>query len=171
LKDLRKGTDERLLERLARIIPGYGGYKDKEIRREADRAQRMYLSRRLGEVRSSLLSVNAELTDRGYLDLLDDSDRTSRRLEKIGDRIRFASHGYAGFFDLVKVGEEELDRMYEFDATLLEKVAGMKEAVEGLSGALESQDRTLEKVREIDSLIGEMEMKLNEREELLRGMA
>jgi hypothetical protein len=47
----------------------------------------------------------------------------------------------------------------------------MKEAVEGLSGALESQDRTLEKVREIDSLIGEMEMKLNEREELLRGMA
>jgi hypothetical protein len=88
----------------------------------------------------------------------------------IGDRIRFASYGYAGFFDLVKVREEELDRMYEFDASLLEGVDGMKEAVEGLSGALESQDTAREKVREIDSLIGEMEMKLNEREELLRGM-
>ena len=171
MKDLREGTDERLLEKLARIIPGYSGYKDKELRREADKAQRMYLSRRLGEIRSSLMSVNAELTNRGFLDALGKADRTARRLEKIGDRVRFASYGYAGFFDLVKVKEEELDRIYEFDASLLEDVEKMGESVGELQGGLDVQEDAEAKIGELDSLLKELEIKLNEREDILRGMS
>jgi hypothetical protein len=171
LKDLREGADERLLEKIARIIPGYGGYKDKELRREADKAQRMYLSRRLGEIRSDLVGVNSELTNEGKLDALGEADRIGKRLEKIADRVKFASYGYAGFFDLVKVREEELDRMYEFDASLLEKVDGLKRGVGELLDTLDNPESTGEKLGELNLLIGDMEKKLNEREDLLKGMS
>ena len=87
---MREGAgDQRLLEKIARLIPGYGGYKDKELRREADKRQRMYLARRLGEEKTRLESANAKMTNRMFLDALGAADRTDRRLEKIIDNRLF----------------------------------------------------------------------------------
>lgn len=171
MKDLREGAgDQRLLEKIARLIPGYGGYKDKELRREADKRQRMYLARRLGEEKTRLESANAKMTNKMFLDALGAADRTNRRLEKIIDRIRFASYGYAGFFDIAKVKEEELDKIYEFDASLLDDVESIKGKMGELEAGLGKQAVTQEKLEELETLIGVIDKKLNEREDLLKGI-
>jgi hypothetical protein len=171
LKDLREGAgDQRLLEKIARMIPGYGDYKDKELRREADKRARMYLARRLGEEKSRLQAVSAKVSDKMFLDALGPADRTGRRLEKLIDRIRFASYGYAGFFDIVKVREDLLDKVYEFDASLLEDLERIREKMGELEGSLETQAAVTAKVEELDTLIGEIDNKLNQREDFLKGV-
>jgi hypothetical protein len=170
LKDLREEADERLLEKLARMIPGYGGYKDKELRREADKAQREYLSRRLRQQKEELQSQEGDMANRGFLDALGETDRTARRLERAMDRIRFASYGYAGFFDLVKVREDELDRLYEHDASLLEEVEQIASKISELEVSSASEENLRGSIKELDTLIAQLDRKLSEREDLLRGL-
>jgi hypothetical protein len=171
LKDLRGAADERLLEKIARVIPGYGGYKDKELRREADKLQRTYLSKRIREEKARLERVNGELGRKLFMDAIGEADRTAKRMEKVMDRVRFASYGYAGFFDLVKVRENELDKIYEYDAGLLEDVEKISRSISELEDSLESQSEARSRIGELNSLVIGLDAKLNEREDLLKGMA
>lgn len=171
MKDLRGAADERLLEKIARVIPGYGGYKDKELRREADKLQRTYLSKRIREEKARLERVNGELGRKLFMDAIGEADRTAKRMEKVMDRVRFASYGYAGFFDLVKVRENELDKIYEYDAGLLEDVEKISRSISELEDSLESQSEARSRIGELNSLVIGLDAKLNEREDLLKGMA
>ena len=165
----RRG-DERLLEKIARLIPGYGGYKEKELRREADKLQRTYIAKKLSEAKSSLESTNGKMTDKLFMDALGLSDRLLRRMEKMADKVRFASYGYGGFFDMVKVKEEELDKLYGFDASLLEDVDKIKAKVGELGASLDTQARAKQKLEELESLVGEIDRKIASRDDLIRGI-
>jgi hypothetical protein len=136
------GIDERIeesknwFERAAEQVPGYRGYKDKELRREADKIQRLYVAERLGTAHSALEEVQLDLTRRGGLggfELLAVIDTTLRRLRTTRDRIQFADYGYAGLFDATKVGEEKLDELYQFDVQLQERARSIEELAAALS--------------------------------------
>lgn len=45
----RVTASRNALERVMGVIPGYHGYKEKEIRREADKLLRIHLARRFEE--------------------------------------------------------------------------------------------------------------------------
>ena len=127
------GIQERMeesknwFERAAERVPGYRGYKDKELRREADKLQRLYVGERLETCRRALEEVQLDLTRRGSLDLLGVIDTTIRRLRTSTDRIRYADYGYAGLFDTTKVGEEKLAELYQFDVRLQERARGLED--------------------------------------------
>ncbi|MGI6209215.1 MAG: hypothetical protein ACOYEW_13510 [Anaerolineae bacterium] len=123
-------------ERLVRQIPGYRGYKEREQAREADRLLRERLSQRLYAQRDRILEIVRTLTRRGGLALLGDLDLASRRLETLSDTVRTASYGYAGLFDAIKVGQEELAALYEHDAALMDQVPVLEGAVDAVEAAI-----------------------------------
>jgi hypothetical protein len=133
------GIQERIeesknwFERAAEQVPGYQGYKEKELRREADKIQRLYVAERLEAARRALEDLQLELTNRGGLQLLALVDTVSRRLRTSRDRIQFADYGYAGLFDATKVGEEKLDEIYQFDVQLQERARAIEELTAALS--------------------------------------
>jgi hypothetical protein len=133
-EDLRRRVEGALgkVEELVRQIPGYKGYKDKEMRREADKLLRLQVARAFDEQRRRLNGVQVALTNAGRLGVLVTLDRALMRLQFLIDRLKTASYGYAGLFDAVKVKEAELDALYEFDAALLgsvDKVGGLIDTV------------------------------------------
>jgi len=119
---------QNALERLANEIPGFKGYREKELRRDADRLQREHLASRLEESRRSLDSLAAAASRTGALDAISDIETARKRLERVVNRIRYADRGYAGFFDTIKVSEESLDRVYRFDLELLADVEAARKA-------------------------------------------
>ncbi len=136
------GIDERIeesknwFERAAEQVPGYRGYKDKELRREADKIQRLYVAERLETARRALEEVQLDLTRRaglGGFELLSIIDTTARRLRTSRDRVQFADYGYAGLFDATKVGQEKLDELYQFDVQLQERARSIEELAAALS--------------------------------------
>jgi uncharacterized coiled-coil protein SlyX len=112
----------RLSERIAAFIPGFRGYKEKEIRRESDRLIRNHLYLKLSTAKTDLRNINQKLADRRYFDILTDMDRLVAKLDRVTEKINHASYGYTGLFDAVKVKEENLDRMIAFDNQLLESI-------------------------------------------------
>ncbi len=122
-------SERNFLERLTDLIPGIEGYRAREHRRETDRRLREFLAGRLEEARDSLNPVRARFKGERGLELLTEVGRLDRTLQKCVAALRFANQGYGGLFDLVKIAEPELARLYAFDEELLDEVRGLSERV------------------------------------------
>ena len=134
VEDLKQRIEKayNAVEQKMKGVPGYKGYKEKEIRREADKLLRLKAGRGFEEQRRRLNSVQVQLVNAGRLGSLVLLDRSMMRLQLLTDRLKTASYGYAGLFSAVKVKEAELDALYDYDASLLgsvDKVKGLVDAV------------------------------------------
>ncbi len=117
-------------ETILRRLPGFGGYLEREYRRDADQLQRHWLADRLQRSKAGLDELARSLADRAAIDDLPECDRLRGRLDKLIASIRGAMQGYSGFFDLAQVDEQTLDRVYERDVAIMEQVEALAEAVE-----------------------------------------
>jgi len=144
LRDVVSGA-RGALESLIGKIPGYHGYKEKEMRREADKLLRTHVSQRFQEQRTKLSSVQDHLASEGKLEDLGLLERTMLQLQLLIDRLKVAEYGYAGLFDAVRVKEEQLDALYIYDNALTASVDQLAEMMGKLrSAAMDGEEiRTL----------------------------
>ena len=127
-------SDQRnWLERLGDKIPGYSGYVEKERRRDIDKLHREHLADRLRATKQPVSDFVRELSSSGRLFEVGPLERVSKKIDQIENRVRFASYGYAGFFDVVKIQEPQLDAIYRFDLALVEKVEELERQARTLS--------------------------------------
>lgn len=110
------------IERLSSKIPGYSGYVDRERRRDIDKLHREHLANRLRALKAPLTDITRELTNAGRLFEVGPVDAAIKKLDHLENRVRFATYGYAGFFDVVKIEQAQLDSIYRFDLALVEHV-------------------------------------------------
>ncbi|MFP4395915.1 MAG: hypothetical protein ACLFTI_11685 [Anaerolineales bacterium] len=140
LLDQIKGDMAGLEETMANVIPGYKGYKQKELRREADKLLRDTLADRMRTVKIQLDGLQKDLISSGKFDLLDDVESAATQLQTFIDRVKTASYGYSGLFDATKVQEEDLDRLYEFDAYLMDYAERVEGAIRNASENVDGEE-------------------------------
>lgn len=142
MEDRRETVDASLgaLERLAKGIPGYKGYKEKELRREADKLLRMEVARALDDQRKRLSELQMQLISEAQIEHVDDLERAIMKLQLLIDRTKTASYGYAGLFDAVKVKEEQLDALYDFDSEMLDLVQEIGSDVDQVASAIMAKE-------------------------------
>jgi hypothetical protein len=140
--DMQETVDSSLtsLERLAKMVPGYKGYKEKELRREADKLLRTQLSNDLDEQRQRLSGLQMQLVSQVQLEYVDDLERAVMKLQLLVDRIRTASYGYAGLFDAVKVKEPQLDALYDFDIQMFDSVHEIAADIDDVASAISAKE-------------------------------
>ena len=157
-------SDQRnWLERLGDKIPGYGGYVSKERRRDADKLHRDHLADRLRATKQPLNDVMRELSSGGRLFEVGPVDRVLKKIDQIENRVRFASYGYAGFFDAVKIQEAQLDRIYQFDLALVEKVEQLERLARELGSKASTADGLKAAAAEIESAADDLNRTFDER--------
>jgi hypothetical protein len=167
-------AQQNVLERIMNAIPGFKGYREKELRRDADKAHREHLASLLEEAKKPLNQISTDLSRSGNLGALNDVETARKRLDKVIARIRWADRGYAGFFDTVKVDEAMLGRVYEFDLALLEGVDRIRAVASGASlspaaGTTPPGDDAL-RVRTMIEEINALDARLADREAILSGV-
>ena len=127
--------DQGTIESLFGKLPGYKGYKEKEMRREADRLLREALVRDFTLQMDRITPVQNAVLDNIGVEWMSDFGALKTSLQTLIDRIRHAPQGYAGFFDAVRVKEDDLDRLEEFDRQLVGELDKVKAAIDGLEAA------------------------------------
>jgi hypothetical protein len=157
---------QNLLERIGNKIPGFAGYRDRDLRRDADRLEREHLAGLLDANKSALNELALNLTRSGSLDLINEVETARRRLDKVTAQVRFADRGYSGFFDLVKVDEAVLGRVYQFDLDLLNDVEEIQAAARQLGASSDEKTALHALIARIDAL----GVRLSERETILSGV-
>jgi hypothetical protein len=113
----------RLLEKLILYIPGFHGYKERELRREEDKRLRDKIVAELEDVRYELLGLEEEYFN--DVKKLKEVEDLFAKLGKIRDKVEHADYGYSGFFDK-QINEEELTKIYQHDLKMFESLEGIK---------------------------------------------
>ncbi len=140
LLDKIKNNMHGLEQGISEVLPGYKGYKQKELRREADKLLRETIATRMRTVKTQLDTLQQDLISAGQFDLLDETGSAATQIQTFIDRVRTASYGYGGLFDAVRVKEEDLDRLYEFDAMMMDYVDRIESAISRARESLHGED-------------------------------
>ncbi|NUQ85768.1 MAG: hypothetical protein HUU11_13730 [Anaerolineales bacterium] len=124
-------------KKLASYIPGFGGYVERQNRRDADKILRDTVARRFEEQWRRASQIQTDMVSNGMIAFVDDMEKAAIQLRTFIDRISAAPRGYSGLFDAVKINEKELEAIYQFDAAffdLAEQIARANDNVEASMG-------------------------------------
>jgi hypothetical protein len=126
--------EQGLVEKIVSYIPGYHGYKEKELRRETDKLVREFSVQKLKEAKVALNEAIREVSDSGNIGAFQYANRTMAVLDRVTNKIEHADYGYSGFFDAIKVKEDKLDKLIEFDYTLVDICKSIQETAPAVAG-------------------------------------
>ena len=127
--------DQDFFKKIASKIPGFGGYIERQNRRAADKLLRELIADRFRAVWKRVGELQQDLVSQGEITFLDDMDKAAMKLQTFIDKVENAAYGYSSFFDAVKVNEDELAKLYEFDASLLDMEEEISRAVDNVESS------------------------------------
>ncbi len=159
----QRGSFERLIAR----VPGFRGYVDKGARRDADRMVRDYIADQLSQRINRLVQIERKLLDGGGLSSMSKTNSAKTKLQTYRDRVKAAAPGYSGFGEAVKVGDEELERLYSFDEALIRYIDKFDAALDALDQSVSSGEGVDEAIASLDQLTLEANDAFSLREDVL----
>jgi len=162
----QRGSVERLIARL----PGFGGYMERSSRRTADRMLRDYIAGQVAERLNRFTEIEKALLDSGGLAHMTRTRSAKTKLQTYHDRVKAAVPGYSGFFAAVKIGEDELERLYSFDEAQIRYVDRLDEVLDQFEEAVKTQGDIEAAIAAVDSLAREANEAFNLREDVLTNL-
>jgi hypothetical protein len=88
---------------------------------------------------SRLAEIERSLLAEGGLQYMDETRSAKTRMQTFHDRVKAAAPGYSGFFEAVKIGSEELEKLYSFDEAQIRYVDRFDEALSALAQAVKDK--------------------------------
>ena len=160
-------TDSKsMLEKLAGKIPGFGGYLERETRRDADKMLRDTVANRYGEQLNRVSALQTQLLIGTGIEFVDDLQTAATKLQTFIDLVKTAAYGYSGLFDAVKINEAELAKLYAFDVALLENVAKVTAAVDNIEASVGGEGMPAA-IRNLIAVVTECNTTFERRKEVL----
>jgi len=138
--------------KLASYIPGFGGYIERENRRDADKVLRDTVARRFEEQWKRVSQLQSDLVSNGMIAYVDDMEKAAVKLRTFIDKISTAPRGYSGLFDAVKINEKELTAIYQFDAAFFDLAEQVGRGVDNVEQSLNDEAALPAAIRNIVSL-------------------
>ena len=139
---LTKEKVAAVLKSVARIFPGMPSYQEREGLRTQDKIIREQLAARIDEQVNRLQEIQSKLANKAVLQPMAHLDRQSRKIMRLADTVRFASYGYAGLFAGIKVDEQKLAQLYDYDLSLHQDIEELAVAVGNLQHRQDDQWKT-----------------------------
>jgi hypothetical protein len=161
-------SKESFLEKIKRFIPGYDGYVNRDNSRELDTILRNKLASTLEQNKTKIKNTVSNLSKSGKLFESSDIDKIDKKNENTISKFRSAARGYSGAFDVVKIKEEKLNMLYEYDSSLITDVENICSAFTELETNSASDIDTKESIGKISSALDNILLRFENRENLLR---
>lgn len=154
-----------LLEKLESLIPGFRGYKQRELIREDDALVRRKIASILDDARVKVERLISNVKKKNISAALR-LDDLRLELMKASQMIKHASYGYSGLFDRVKIEEKQLQMLLEYDYKLVTEASKIMEKVLELSFGTDQE--LIDKVNSTIELVRQLEDDINAREQLFK---
>ena len=119
-------------------VPGFGGYVERQSRRDADKLLRETIASRVEEQYQRVSTIQRDFISQGDIAYIDDLEAGAIKMRTFADRIRRATRGYSGLFDAVKINEAELTQLYQYDAAMLGYVDQISNAIDNIEASVGS---------------------------------
>ena len=164
-------SKESFFERIKRHIPGYDGYLNKDNSRELDTILRNQLATGLEQNKAKIKNATLGLNRNGRLFEAGDIEKIDKKNENAIAKLRSAARGYSGAFDVVKIQEDKLNMLYEFDSALFGFIENLTASFSELENNCSGNLDIKESVNKVSTALDELLKKFDEREALLRSFS
>ena len=131
-----------------------------------DKLIRDTIYRRFRELEGRISDLQVEFVNQGEIKYTDDLEKAALRLRTFADRVRTAPRGYSSLFEAVKIKEEELAKLYEYDATLLDKSDEIGSAIDNVQASV-GTDGLPAAIRNLQSLSKDCVKAYDRRQEIV----
>jgi hypothetical protein len=158
-----------VFKKLASYIPGFSGYIERQNRRAADKLLRESVADRFEELWKRTSNIQTDMVNEGMIALMDDMEQGAIQLRTFADKIRTATYGYAGFFDAVKIKENELAQLYQFDLAFFDVAEQIERALDNIEASMGDEEGLKAAIRNLTSLTRDAVNTFNSRYEMING--
>lgn len=156
-------------KRLASLIPGFGGYIERQNRRDADKLLRDTVARRFDEQLKRTSQLQVDMVSSGMIQYVDDIERAALQLRTFIDKISTAPRGYSGLFDAVKINEKELEAIYQYDAAFFDLAEQVGRALDNVEASLGDEAALPAAIRNVTTIARTAVETYNRRSEVVIG--
>lgn len=162
----RVEEDRGLIKRIQMHIPGYAGYRRREDLRAADKLLRIQLADKLTAIRRDVENIRGFMTRNYMKDNIEQLGNLILSFQEVEGKLRFSAGGYSGISADIRIEENELERLYEFDYTMVTALDALTQAVPPIDAAVKAKDKNaaatgIETAREnLDKLNGAFKQRL-----------
>ena len=125
-----------ILTRIMSKVPGFSGYVERQERRASDKLLRDMIAARFEEQWGRISALQREFISAGEISYIDDLEAAAIKLRTFVDRVRNAARGYSGLFDAVKINQEELALLLEYDEALLNMSDEVSNAIDHVRASI-----------------------------------
>ena len=136
----RVEEDRGLLRTIQTFVPGFRGYRLREDLRVSDRILRIQLSRLLKLQRRGLEDCRSIIATNFQNPQLEAIGGLISNFKMVEGQVWHAESGYSGIAADIQVKETELNRLYEYDASMINMIGVMGQSVESLKRSLKAGD-------------------------------
>lgn len=155
-------------KKILNFIPGFKGYIERQKRRDADKLLRDSIADGVEEKWARISSLQRDFISRGEIALVDDLEAAAIKLRTFADRVRRAPRGYSSLFEAVKINEEELGQLYQYDASMLELTESVGRAIDNIEASI-GTDGLAAAIRNLVSVTQQCIDVYNRRDEVVTG--
>jgi len=157
-------------KKILSFIPGFKGYIERQKRRDADKLLRDTIADRVEEKWARISALQRDFISRGEITLVDDLEAAAIKLRTFADRIRRAPRGYSSLFEAVKINEEELAQIYQYDSSMLELTESVGRAIDNIEASI-GTDGLAAAIRNLVTITQQCIDVYNRRDEVVTGAA
>jgi hypothetical protein len=132
----RVTNDQDIFKKIMSKVPGFSGYIERQNRRASDKLLREAIANRFEGLWQRISALQRDLISQGEISSIDKLEAAAIKLRQFIDRVRTAAYGYSGFFDAVKVNQDELAQVYQYDLALLNMADDVSHVVDNVESAI-----------------------------------
>ena len=162
--------EQDFFKKLLAKIPGFKGYIERGDRRMSDKLLRDSIAKEFETLYQRVSGLQRDLISQGGIEYIDDLEAAVIKLRQFIDRVRTASYGYAGIFDAIKIKEEELEQVYQYDYALLSLADDVRSAVDNVETSIGTEGLAAA-IRHLISVSQQCVDAFNKRSEVMKGIA
>ncbi len=173
MPDIRERVEEDrgIIKKIQNFVPGFRGYRRREDLRDADRMLRAQVAQKLGLQRKELEDARSLVTQSYGSKELDLLGGLISQYKKMEGSVAHAETGYSGFVADIEIKEAELNRLYEYDASMIDMILSMNSNIDSIKNSMISGDTTAS-VRDLMQLkvrMNDFENQFNRRMRIIEG--
>jgi len=162
-------ADQDFFKKILAKVPGFKGYIERGDRRLSDKILREKIADAFETHYQRVSSLQRDLIKQGELQYVDDLEASVLKLRQFIDRVRTASYGYAGLFDAIKIKQEELDQVYQYDYALLALSDEVRSAIDNVETSIGTEGLEAA-VRHLQTLSQQCVDAFNKRSQVMQGI-
>ena len=128
--DIRQQVDDNrgIAKKLELLIPGLRGYRNKEDIRVSDELLRNQVADRLDHVKDNLQQLRKQVTASNDFTNLTSVGSLIAQVQTLSGEVRHAAQGYAGWVAPIRIDENKLNKLYDYDYSFVSAVFQLDDA-------------------------------------------